>query len=131
PHLPAELLREALAAARAIGDEWTRAEALQWLAPHLPAELLREALAAARAIGNEQHRAEALAALAPRLAECPALDKHFAPTLRDVARRGRPALLGAVNALLPWLAALAERHQQPDLLGRLATAVIETARCWQ
>ncbi|MBC7226280.1 MAG: AAA family ATPase [Thermoflexales bacterium] len=71
PHLPEELLREALAAAWKIGDASDRAEDLAGLAPHLPPELrseaLQEALAAAREIGWEYARAEALAGLAPHL----------------------------------------------------------------
>ena len=62
------MLREALEAARAIGDEWYRSQALAALAPHLTEPLLREALEAARAIGDEG-RSQALAALAPHLAE--------------------------------------------------------------
>ena len=60
------MLREALEAARAIGDEWYRSQALAALAPRL-AELGHpaEALEAARAIGYEGYRSQALAALAP------------------------------------------------------------------
>ena len=69
--LQQQALAEALAAARAIGDEWRRAEALTGLAPRLPADLqqqaLVEALAAARSIGEEGSRAEALVGLAPHL----------------------------------------------------------------
>ena len=53
PHLPVELLSEALTAAQAIGTAF-RAEALGQLASHLPAEqraeVLAEALTAARSI---------------------------------------------------------------------------------
>ena len=64
-----QALREALEAARAIGDEWDRSDAMAALAPRL-AELGHpaEALEAARAIGDEGKRSEALAALAPHLA---------------------------------------------------------------
>ncbi|MGB7439848.1 MAG: NB-ARC domain-containing protein [Coleofasciculaceae cyanobacterium] len=65
-YLPSSLLPEALAVARAIGDEKYRAEALQSLAPHLP-EVLPEALDAARAIVYVKYRAEALVGLAPHL----------------------------------------------------------------
>ncbi len=58
---------EALAAARAIGDESDRAQALAALAPHLDPQHLGEALTAARAIKSKSARAQALAALAPRL----------------------------------------------------------------
>ncbi len=62
------VLVEGLAAARAIGYEGFRAQALVALASHLAGELRAEGLAAARAIGDEVFRAEALAALAPHLA---------------------------------------------------------------
>jgi hypothetical protein len=39
-------------------------------------------------------------------------------------------LLGDLRALLPWLAALAERRQQPAVWAALATAITETGRCW-
>ena len=64
-----QALREALEAARAIGDEGDRSEALAALAPHLTDPLLREALEAARAIGDEGSQSHALAALALRLVE--------------------------------------------------------------
>jgi hypothetical protein len=69
PYLPENLLPEALATAREIGDESNRAEALTGLAPYLPENLLPEALATAREIGDESNRAEALTGLAPYLPE--------------------------------------------------------------
>jgi predicted urease superfamily metal-dependent hydrolase len=66
-----DLIAEALAAAKAIGNEGDRASALASLAPHLPREqkvkTLAEALDAAKAIGNEGARASALASLVPHL----------------------------------------------------------------
>jgi hypothetical protein len=104
------------------------------LAPYLPPDqqpaVFTEALSAAQTIGEAYERVEALRALAPRLASCPTLDDQFAPTLRALAQRGRPALLGDLRALLPWLAALAERRQQPAVWAALATAITETGRCW-
>jgi hypothetical protein len=47
PHLPGDLLGQALAAATAISDDPARAQALAGLAPHLPADLLGQALTAA------------------------------------------------------------------------------------
>jgi hypothetical protein len=129
PHLPTHLFAEALAAARTIADEYWRSRALAALAPHLPTHLFAEALAAARAIRSDSNRATALAALAPHLAATPALDEQFVPTLRTLAQRGRPALLGDLRALQPWLAALAERRQ-PTMLAALAMAITETGRCW-
>ena len=60
-------MAEALAAAKAIGDEWSRAQALGSLAPHLSPEQMTEALAAAKAISTEWSRAQALGSLAPHL----------------------------------------------------------------
>ena len=70
-----QALSQALEAARAIGDEGSRAEVLAALAPHLTPPLLGQALEAARAIGEEGLRARALAALAP----------HLTPPERDQA----------------------------------------------
>ena len=67
PHLPRELLPQALEAARAIGDEYDLAQALSDLAPHLPQQLLPQAFEAARAIRNEEYLAQALSKLAPHL----------------------------------------------------------------
>jgi ribosomal protein L17 len=71
-HLPSNLkelaLSKALAAAREIEDESSRAKALSSLADKLP-ELLLEALAAAREIQDESSRANALSSLAPLLPE--------------------------------------------------------------
>src|SRR5271157_3028957 len=63
----ATALRDALAAASAISDEWSRAQVLTELAPHLPEALFPDALAAARAISDEWSRAQVLTALAPYL----------------------------------------------------------------
>jgi hypothetical protein len=66
-----ELLIPAFAAAKAIGDKGSRAQALAALAPHLPPEqrqqALNEALAGAEDIHPQKYRARALAALAPQL----------------------------------------------------------------
>jgi hypothetical protein len=130
PHLgPTErdqALREALAAARAIGAEGARSEALAALAPHLgPTErdqALREALAAARAIGAVWDRSRALAALAPQLAELPpaTLSPLWSRTLRRLATRTRRDLLMDLIALVPVLTALGG-----------AEAVAETSRAIQ
>jgi hypothetical protein len=61
-------LRDALAAAQGIENEWCRAQALLGLAPHLPKSArkraLQEALSAVRAIGEGWHRAHELRAKA-------------------------------------------------------------------
>ena len=77
PYLPeterAEILQEALAAARVIGYEEFRGWALTRLLPYLPeaecAEVLGEALVTTREIEDEWRRVEALAGLAPHLPE--------------------------------------------------------------
>ena len=65
------VLAQALAAATAITDDYSRARALTALAPQLPpdqrASVLAQALAAATAITDDYSRAEALTALAPQL----------------------------------------------------------------
>ena len=60
PHLPAELLPEALEVSLAIQNKWSRASALEAIAPYLPAELLPEAFEAALAIHYEPRRASVL-----------------------------------------------------------------------
>ncbi|MEH2361189.1 NB-ARC domain-containing protein, partial [Nostoc sp.] len=71
-YLPSNLeklaVQKALAAARAIQSEDSRANALSALADKLP-KLLPEALAAAREIQDEDNRANALSALADKLPE--------------------------------------------------------------
>ncbi|MEH1897274.1 MAG: NB-ARC domain-containing protein [Nostoc sp.] len=67
PNLQKLALQKALAAARAIQSEYSRADALSALADKLPPELLPEALTAARAIKDESNRAKALSALADKL----------------------------------------------------------------
>jgi hypothetical protein len=60
----------ALEAARQIGDEWQRSDALSAVATRLEGsdrELLREALEAARQIWLDRSRAKALSAVAARL----------------------------------------------------------------
>ena len=112
-----QALREALAAARAIGHERSRSRALAALAPHLTAPLLGEALEAARAIGDEgSSRSAALAALAPRLA----------PTERDQALREAVAAARAIEfegSRSRALAALA-----PHLTAPLLGEAVEAAR---
>jgi hypothetical protein len=67
PHLSPDQIADALAAAKAIGDVWSRAHALGSLAPHLSPDQIADALAAAKAVGEEWFRARALGSLAPHL----------------------------------------------------------------
>ncbi len=100
---------EALEAARAIGDEWSRSQALAALAPHL-APRRRSARRWRRRgpSGTSESRSEVLAALAPRLAELPpaTLSPLWSRTIRLSATRTREGLLGDLCALVPVLAAL-------------------------
>jgi len=100
-------LREALAAARAIGYEWSRFHALAALIPRLgPTErdqAVREALAAARALDSEQFtRGSALTELAPHLT-APLLGEALeaARAIGDAEYRS-----GALSALAPRLTEL-------------------------
>jgi hypothetical protein len=120
-----------LAAARAITDEWERAQALQALAPHLPANLLAEALTAARLLTAERERAQTLQALALHLAHTittiaayPISPWHT--TMRVLAARGRPAFLRDLVALMPWLTA----HASSEELKEIFVAIRDVARCW-
>ncbi|MFN6540367.1 MAG: hypothetical protein RM021_029010, partial [Nostoc sp. EkiNYC01] len=61
-----DVLPQALEAAQAIQDEYSRAEALRALADKLP-DVLPKALEAVQAIQDEYYRAEALRALADKL----------------------------------------------------------------
>jgi hypothetical protein len=92
--LQSELLFAAHSAAKAIGHDHFRAEALPVLAalaPHLAPEqrdeVLREALAAAEAIVDVHYRAPALAALAP----------HLTPEKRDEVLREALAAAKAIG----------------------------------
>jgi hypothetical protein len=67
PHLPDNLMPQALKAARSISDGKYRAKALIGLAPHLPDNLMLQALEAARSISDGKYRADALIGLAPYL----------------------------------------------------------------
>ena len=111
-HLPAELsaevLSEALTAARAIEHSYYRSIILGALAPHLPAEqgaeVLSEALTAARAIENSESRAHALGALALHLpAELSAevLSEALTAARAIEHSESRADLLGALAPHLP------------------------------
>ncbi|OAN45148.1 hypothetical protein A6A03_15645 [Chloroflexus islandicus] len=135
PHLPTikreAVLTDAFTATQDITEEVPRSFALTTLIPYLPKVLLAAALASACAINLEGIRTAVLAALAPQLASAHGDNAAlFAKTLRDLARRGRPALLGDLAALAPWIVALAEQLQQPKLPAALAQHIVETARCW-
>jgi hypothetical protein len=119
-------LAEALAAARAIGDEGSRARALAAVAPQLtdPAQLA-EALAAARAIGHEGSRAEALAAVAPQLTDLADADRAplSAALLDEAAQIPRHRCLEVVESSAALTAAIGGE----DAVAALARAIRDTA----
>ncbi|MFC1465135.1 MAG: hypothetical protein ACFLMY_09825 [Candidatus Brachytrichaceae bacterium NZ_4S206] len=123
PHLPEELLAEALAVAREITDEEWRAVALGALAARLSeplrSEALSEALAAARKIKDERRRAKALGALAPHLSE-PLLSEALAAAreIKDEEWRAK-----ALGALAP--------HLSEPLLSEALAAAREVEDGWQ
>ncbi|NPA91581.1 MAG: hypothetical protein GXO55_09070, partial [Chloroflexi bacterium] len=102
PHLPEDLMAQALGAARMIASDRYRAEALAALAPHLPQDLMAQALVAARKIRDQDHRALALAALAPHLPQ------DLMAQALDAARKIESAQYRAkaLAALAPRLAEL-------------------------
>ncbi len=85
PHLPPDLLPNALESARTIANDWTWARALRDLAPHL----------AAAAAGD----ASAL----------------WHTTIRTLSAHGRPGLLNDLVTLLPWLEALASPEELAEV----------------
>jgi hypothetical protein len=127
PHLPENLLPEALATARGIGDESNRAKALTGLAPYLPENLLPEALATARGIGDESNRAKALQALTKVLTPANVNRALWENTLHALGTLTRPSFLDTIPNLVPLilhcggLVALREVHQ----------AIREVSRWWK
>jgi len=103
PYLTPDLLRQALKAAQAIGDEWARSDALVGLLPRL-AELGRpgEALEAVWAIRPETTRSRTLAGLAPYLT--PDLLGQALKAVQAIRPEGEQAW--ALAGLLPRLAEL-------------------------
>ncbi|MCP4542518.1 MAG: apoptotic protease-activating factor 1 like protein [Chloroflexi bacterium] len=132
PHLPKDLLGEALATARAIENEEWRAKALTVLAPYLSKELLEEALAAVHTIQNNERRLEALTVLLPLLPD-KLLGEVLAMTCVIENEWSRTkALAGLVPHLvefppsdlaLPWQEALPllARRSRKDLLSDIHT----------
>ncbi|MFN6540153.1 MAG: NB-ARC domain-containing protein, partial [Nostoc sp. EkiNYC01] len=112
PNLQELALQKALAAARAIQDESSRALALRALAEKLP-ELLPEALAAARAIQDESSRADALSTLADKLPDILPEALAAARAIQDESSRALAlrALAEKLPELLPEALAAARAIQ--------------------
>jgi hypothetical protein len=107
PHLPADLLAEAVDVAVALRLDFIRTRALSVLAPHLPPDLLARTLAAI-AITDDLYRARTLTTLASylrgdeqRAVQGAALDPAFAVT--NVPFDRRVTLDGLLRSLHPGL----------------------------
>ena len=122
PRLPereqAEVLEEALSAARAISYQESRAKVLGELAPHLPeherAGVLREVLSAAGAISDQWSRADFLEALAPRLPES-LLGEALSAARAISHEEPRARVLGVLAPRLP-------EREQAEVLGEALSA---------
>jgi hypothetical protein len=100
PHLPPDLLIEALAIARAIcHDDWMRAEVILTLVPHLPPGLLTEVLVIVRTIGDEDMRDQTLRALAKHQALSISNTSAECSTLWHTTMRRSPAVSSARPSL--------------------------------
>jgi hypothetical protein len=125
-------LREGLAAARAIKDEWRRAQALVALAPQLSGELLDEGLAAARAIGDEWGRAQALVAFLPNVPEplvwLRAIRQAMADHLRNNLASGKRA---AVLEFCADKTLFRKPILSPAALSAIAGHIIEICQHWE
>jgi hypothetical protein len=124
------ILAEALEVARNLNEELSCAGALTILSPYIPSHLCVQVIQTAQTISNDQYRAETLTSISSVISSEIAYDDLFPSNLRICAGRGRPSLLSDLTAVIPWIAAMAQRAHQPDVLSDLANAIIDTARCW-
>jgi hypothetical protein len=104
-HLPPgqkiKIIAEALAAAKAVSEEFDRAAVFERLAPHLAPSQITAALAAAKEIGNDAPRARALGALAPHLGR-----DQYIILIDTVAGLRRDRALNVISASMNISAAL-------------------------
>jgi hypothetical protein len=135
PEERASALADALAAARAMGAEWTshRAAVLAEVARQLPAveqsPVIAEAFAAAQSIVDAGQRAGALAAVAERLGGAPATDLWFEPwmgVVRTLAMRSRGECVTEFAALAPFIAAIGGNAA----ISGLAGSIVSVGRWW-
>mgnify|MGYP001491053156 FL=1 len=129
------MLAEALTAARQIGDERARANALRALAPHLPPELLAEALTAALKIGAEGARTNALRALAPRLVFWAQSQPGpafiiWCQLLPELGMSDRRVFLQDFKVVMPFTLYLVKEEDQPLLARKIAAAIIAVGQWW-
>ncbi|MFF5229611.1 hypothetical protein [Dactylosporangium sp. NPDC000521] len=138
PHLPPDLLGDALGIAAAITEPGALADALAGLTPHLPAQQRRDAVAAAALTADRAARGQALAGLVPHLSEPHraaalglALDdaeadpKHRAQILVTLGRAAAAGTLppDVADRALRLAAAVLNHYQRADALAALAPHV--------
>ena len=125
PHLPTELLSDALSIVQAMTTDTVRA-AGSWCAgtPHLPGpSCSSDALTAGGLIETSANRVRALGALAPQLSGN--LQQGFEALLDVLPRCGRALSLFAVSSFFPFL----KERQGPQGLEEVRRAIVDTA-CW-
>jgi hypothetical protein len=122
--------REGLAAARAIEEEWPRAEVLVALARQLTGEereqALREGLAAVRAIEDEEEPEEVLVALVPQLT-----GGQVRATLLDFIERLLDKKRSTVLRLCAQEKLFAPPNLSREILAVIAQHIIEICQKWQ
>lgn len=119
PHLPSELLGEALASVHTLADERERATLLAQLAPTLPPDMLVASLAVAHSMRERDSRVLALTALAHHVPP-----HAYEQTIRDAlaAAAYMPNLYERVNVLMTLLDLLSPA-QQGQALDNALTAI--------
>jgi hypothetical protein len=129
-YFPATMLSEALEYVRT--RKWN-SKVLEALVPHVPEENLFEVLELAMDALSEWWQEKVLSALAPRLSIATGITfttadarKHWQSSVRVLASKGRPDLLGGLNALMPWLIGL----KTPHMLEEFVAALDDVAHCW-
>jgi hypothetical protein len=134
PDKQTDVLADALEAIHTITSDSDRVLVLSNLLPFLPpdqqTDVLADVLEATFTNPYSPNRTQLLKAVAPILVLKTFYDPLFPQTLRICADRGRSQLLSDIADLTPWFIAIAQRAQQPKVIEELATAIIETARCW-
>ena len=135
PYLPPDFMGEGLAIAREITNEKWQAEALVGLAPHLPTNLLGDGLDIVKKIDDDRVRVKALEGMASRLEDWPEHQPSDAvaawcTTLPVLASKPRPQFLNELNALLPFMFALAPEGQREAVAEEIFRAVLKVAEWW-
>ena len=119
-------------AAHRIAEQAERASALTALASVLDETqrpgVLEEALAAAVEVSDEEKRKELLAAVADQWLrfDHPYIAKQWSKTLRALSTRNRPALLHALEILVPVMQAIG----QGAAIHRVAGSIVQVSTWW-